>query len=129
MDYLGDTVTIVRHFSGSGKMGDSARKILEAVDAGENRLFISAISLVEVLYLSEKNRIQIHLQEVIELIGQSTNYDIVDLNPQIIILSETIKFRDIFDRLIMATARYLGVSLISSDKEITKSGLIKTVWN
>ena len=128
MNYLGDTVTIVRHFSGSGKMGKSARKILDGVDAGENRLFISSISLVEILYLSEKKRIQIQLQGAIELIGQSTNYDVVDLTPQIIILAETLKFRDIFDRLIMATARYLGVPLVTSDREIAKSGLIETVW-
>jgi predicted nucleic acid-binding protein len=81
MDYLGDTVTIVRHFSGSGKIGKSARKILDGVDAGEDRLFISSISLVEILYLSEKKRIQIQLQGAIELIGQSTNYDVVDLTP------------------------------------------------
>lgn len=87
MNYLGDTVTIVRHFSGSGKMGKSARKILDGVDAGENRLFISSISLVEILYLSEKKRIQIQLQGAIELIGQSTNYDVVDLTPRIIILA------------------------------------------
>jgi predicted nucleic acid-binding protein len=83
MDSLGDTVTIVRHFSGSGKMGKSARKILDGVDAGENRFFISSISLVKILYLSEKKRIQIQLQGVIELIGRSTNHDIVDLTPQI----------------------------------------------
>ena len=55
--------------------------------------------------------------------------DVVDLTPQIIILAETLKFKDIFDRLIMATARYLGVPLVSSDREITKSGLIETVWD
>lgn len=128
MDFLGDTVTIVRHFSGSGRMGKSARKILEGVDAGENRLFISSISLVEILYLSEKNRIKVHLQKAIDLISQSANYDVVDLNPQIIILAETLKFREIFDRLIMATARYLGVPLISSDVAISRSGLIETIW-
>jgi PIN domain nuclease of toxin-antitoxin system len=128
MDFLGDTVTIVRHFSGSGRMGKSARKILEGVDAGENRLFISSVSLVEILYLSEKNRIKVHLQKVVDLISQSANYDIVDLNPPIIILAETLKFREIFDRLIMATARYLGVPLISSDMAISRSGLIETIW-
>lgn len=128
MDFLGDTVTIVRHFSGSGRMGKSARKILEGVDAGENRLFISSISLVEILYLSEKNRIRVHLQKAVDLISQSANYDVVDLNPQIIILAETLKFREIFDRLIMATARYLGVPLISSDVAISRSGLIEIIW-
>lgn len=128
MDFLGDTVTIVRHFSRSGRMGKSAWKILEGVDAGENRLFISSVSLVEILYLSEKNRIRVQLQEAIDLISQSANYDVVDLNPQIIVLAETLKFRDIFDRLIMATARYLGVPLISSDVAISRSGLIETIW-
>jgi len=61
MQYLLDTVTIVRHFSGNGKIGHEAADILDTVDARNDLLIISVISLMEILYISEKNRIAIDL--------------------------------------------------------------------
>jgi len=49
MQHLLDTVTIVRHFSGVGKVGEKARGVLN--DSG-NLFIISVISLMEVMYLS-----------------------------------------------------------------------------
>lgn len=62
MNYLADTVTIVRHFSGAGRIGLAARLFLEGVKSGENYLFFSTLSLVEIFYLSEKKRIGIDLE-------------------------------------------------------------------
>ena len=51
MQYLLDTVTIVHHFAGTGKLGRKAQKILNSTG---NTYVISVISLMEVLYFSEK---------------------------------------------------------------------------
>ena len=59
MEYLADTVAIIRHFSGTGRIGRAARLVLEGVEKGENNLFLSSVSLVEILYLAEKKRIGI----------------------------------------------------------------------
>nr|MBC8232805.1 hypothetical protein [bacterium] len=53
MDYLADTVALVRHLRGGRKIGASARQILREADAGENIVAISAVTLMEILYLSE----------------------------------------------------------------------------
>ena len=87
MNYLADTITIVRHFSGAGRIGRAARVVLEGVERGENDLFLSSISLVEILY------------------------------------------PEIFDRLIISTAQYLGVPLITSDQGIRESGFVETIWS
>jgi len=50
MNYLADTVTIIRHFSKSGRIGRKASSILEIVEEGEHHLFLSTISLVEILF-------------------------------------------------------------------------------
>jgi PIN domain nuclease of toxin-antitoxin system len=92
MEYLADTVTIIRHFSGAGHIGRQAKSILEGVEKGEHRMFLSTISLVEILYLSEKKRITINLGESLEMMDESTNYSIVDLTPDIVKLAENIDF-------------------------------------
>ena len=128
MDYLADTVTIIRHFSGSGRIGRKARTILEGVEEGEHRLFLSTLSLVEILYLSEKKRIAISLGETLEMIEGSANYSIVDLTVPVVRFGERVKYPEIFDRLIISTAQYLDVPLITSDKAIHKTGLVETIW-
>lgn len=129
MDYLADTVTIIRHFSGTGRIGRKARTILEGVEEGDHHLFLSTVSLVEILYLSDKKRIMINLGESLDIIDDSANYSIVDLTTEIVKFAEKIDFPEIFDRLIISTARYLGVHILTSDRAIRSSGFVEAVWS
>ena len=129
MDYLADTVTVIRHFSGVGRIGRKARTILEGVEQGDHHLFLSTVSLVEILYLSEKNRIMINLGESLDIIDDSANYSIVDLTTKIVKFAEKIDFPEIFDRLIMSTARSLDIPILTSDKAIRNSGIVETIWS
>lgn len=128
MDYLADTVTIIRHFSKTGAIGKEARSILTAAEKGKHRIHLSVLSLVEIMYLSQKNRIAIDLSETIRIINTSENYSIIDLSPDIVAVADSIGFYELFDRLIIATARFLDVPLLSCDKEIRKSQIVKIIW-
>ena len=127
MDYLADTVTIVRHFSGVGRIGRAARLVLEGVENGENYLFLSTVSMVEILYLSEKKRIGINLENSLQKIKSSRNYSVVDLTSNIISIAAKIRYPEIFDRLIISTAQYLDIPLITSDQGIKESGFVETI--
>ncbi len=127
MDYLLDTVTIVRHLTNSGKIPDRIRKILDN-KSGENQFFIAAISLMEILYLADKNRINVSIDEVIETIEKSVFYQFVDLSPEIIIEAKNIDFYELHDRMILATALYLNIPIISSDRKFKALKNIKVIW-
>ena len=43
-------------------------------------------------------------------------------------VAEQIEFPDIFDRLIMATAQYLGIPVLTSDKDMTSKNVVETIW-
>ncbi len=81
MDYLVDTVALVRHLRGGRKIGTRARQILREADAGERIVAISAVTLMEILYLSESRRIPIDLDAVRRLLKRSINYCIVPITP------------------------------------------------
>ncbi|MBI5207315.1 MAG: hypothetical protein HY934_05925, partial [Candidatus Firestonebacteria bacterium] len=81
MEYLADTVTIVRHFAKTGQISKNAKSIIEEVEKGKHHIFISVISLVEIMYLSQKMRINIDLTETLQVINTSINYSTVDLTP------------------------------------------------
>jgi PIN domain nuclease of toxin-antitoxin system len=128
MQYLADTVTIVRYFSDTGRMGVAARSAMDGADRKQNIIFISVFTLAEILYLAEKGRISIDLLQVAEIIASTSNYQIVDLNLEIIVEAQNVKGLELHDRLIVATARTLGIPIITSDTAITKSGLLEVIW-
>jgi len=100
MKYLLDTVAVVRHLSGQGKMGRKAATILDHIQTREDKLLISAVSLMEILYLAEKHRIPISLPQTLDLIESSDKYEVIDLNPAILRVAMDITFPELHDRLI-----------------------------
>jgi predicted nucleic acid-binding protein len=51
------------------------------------------------------------------------------LSPDILRVAETIEFHELHDRLILATAKWLGVKIISSDSEFRKVEGIEVLWD
>ena len=129
MSFLLDTVTIIRHFSQQGRMGQKAAKALKRIDDGQDNAFISVISLMEILYLAERNRIDIHFEETLNLIERSSNYFIVDLTPQILTVAKTVEFPELHDRLILATAKFLDIPVVSSDRLFDQIPGISVLWD
>lgn len=82
MEYLADTVAIIRHFSRTGKIGKKALEILKDADAGINTIWISTVSLAEIMYLAERKRIDLILEKFLDTIDNLLNYKIVDLNKE-----------------------------------------------
>jgi predicted nucleic acid-binding protein len=129
MQYLLDTVTIIRHFSGRGRIGRVATQILDTIEEHDDVLVISVISLMEIMYLAERNRITINLTETLARIESSTKYVIINLNPEILRVAETIAFYELHDRLILATAKWLDIPIMSSDKAFENVPGIKVIWD
>jgi PIN domain nuclease of toxin-antitoxin system len=128
MQYLLDTVTVVRHFSGKGKIGAAAAQILDTIEERDDLLVISVVSLMEIMYLAEKQRISINLHKTLTHIEVSSKYTIINLLPEILQVAETITFPDLHDRLILATAKWLDVPIISSDGAFETVPGVEVIW-
>jgi len=129
MECLADTIAIIRYFSELEPLGRKAKEVLEGADKGENVIWISIISVVEIMYLAEKNRIPLDLEELMEVLEKTNNYIVVDLDLEIVNVASKISGMDLHDRLIVATAKYLEVPIISNDKVIRNSGIIDIIWD
>lgn len=129
MQYLADTVAVIRHFASVGKIGKAAKSILQDADNGKNKILISIMSMVEILYLSERNRIPLNLGETRRKLLRLDNYDIVDLDLDIVETARTVKGLELHDRLIVSTALSLNVPILTSDQIITDSRQIDVIWS
>jgi len=129
MQYLLDTVTLVRHFTGKGKIGQVAAHLLDAIEESDDSFFVSVVSLMGIMYLAEKNRIAIGLSETLKSLEASSKYTIINLSPEILQVAETVEFYELHDRLILATAKWLDVKVISSDHEFKKVQDVEVLWD
>ena len=128
MNYLLDTIAVIRYLSNTGKISAKVKTIFNKAENGENKLFISTISFMEIMYLAEKNRIPITLEIVIEKIRISSIYKIVNLSIDIILTAKTVEFHELHDRLILATAKYFDIPIISSDLKFKEVSNIEVIW-
>ncbi len=111
------------------RLSPSARSVFENADSAKAVIVIPAIVLAESLYLAEKGRIKAKAGDILRLVENALNYRLYPLDLSVIQIAwELRKIPEINDRVIAATARRLGLELITDDKAIRQSGYVQTLW-
>lgn len=117
-----------------GEFSKTTLKLIERL-AGDNELYLSAISLWELSMLESKGRIILSepcllwIQQALAVPG----LNLVPLNPEISVDSANLPAEfhgDPADRIIVATARYLNAKLFTRDAKIinyAKAGYLEAI--
>jgi PIN domain nuclease of toxin-antitoxin system len=131
--YVVDTHTIVWYLESNPKLSDRARNLLDQTSDDGYLIHISAISIVEICYLLERDRIP---STILQTILQNLQLP----RPTLTIVSMDIEVArsiseinratvpDMPDRIIAATAPYLKLPLITCDHKIQACNAIETIW-
>ena len=129
-----DTHTLLWMVENHPRLGAGAAGAMNRAGR-EDRLSISAITLWEIGLLASKQRIDLHrdvmewVHEVLALPGLS----LVQLLPEIAVTSTRLPFEmhpDPADRILVATARRLGATLVTADRallDLAGSGRFKAM--
>ncbi|MBI5788442.1 MAG: PIN domain-containing protein [Candidatus Schekmanbacteria bacterium] len=127
-EFVTDTMGLILRIE-QRKLSSAARTIFNAVEAGKAVVYIPALVLGEILYLSEKQKIGISLQDVADYLKCYPNYKEYPMNFAVTQSAAQIAdIRELHDRLIAGTARLLALSLITNDSIIQTSAFVKTIW-
>ncbi len=130
--FVADTHALIWYLFNDPRLSTKARKaIADAADAGLE-IGISSISVAEIVYLIEKGRIPSStLDEVLRVLNDAEReLKEVALTADIASHMRGIpreEVPDLPDRVIAATARLLGVPVITRDGRI-RSSVLQTVW-
>jgi PIN domain nuclease of toxin-antitoxin system len=106
------------------RLGRQAAKTIELASR-QNRLAVSAITPWEIGLLDSKKRINLHkdaLAWVREALAQP-GLTLIPLEPEIAVASSRLPFDmhpDPADRILVATARHLGATLVTADANLLK---------
>ena len=126
--YVSDTMALVLWME-KRKQSPLVKSIFKNIENGTSKLYIPAIVLAEIGYLSERKRIDTGLRDVKQVLKDSGNIKLVPLDTETIYNAfEIDDIPELHDRLISATARKLGLELITNDKVISDSKYVKTIW-
>ena len=128
MRVLLDTHAVLWAAEGDARLGASAAEMLRTLKAGEAA--ISDITLVEIAMLTKKGRIRLSVSTVEYLRGIQRNYPPLVIVPEIAAQAMDLELPhgDPFDRIIVASARYHQVPLLTRDRNISASGLVRVIW-
>ena len=129
MDLLLDThVWIWLSLEKNKSLSEKSKK---AMDSSDHK-WISAISCWELAKLVEKKRISFSIPSLawIRRSLNEFNIRVADLSPEIAVESTVLRGlnRDPADQIIVATARILGMPLVTADKQILEFPEVDTIW-
>lgn len=131
MTALLDTHILIWWLNESGRLSPAQQNVLSAADAG-SPLLVSDISLWEVATLWSLGRIELALG-LRDWLDKAVAPPLVrrqGISPaiaaELAILPESFH-RDPADRILVATARVLGATLLTQDRRIVDSGLATTL--
>jgi len=119
--YVIDTHALVWYLTDDNRLGVKAREILTKIDNGESTGVIPSIVILEAMAIFEKRGLHNLFAEIYAEIKESSNYLIYPLSSEIIdeIINLPLEL-ELHDRIILATAKYLGTPLITKDRALRK---------
>ena len=131
MKALLDTHILVHWISGSVPLSDGHRAVIQSA-GGDNPLWVSDITLWEIATLESLGRIELDLP-LRDWLERATAPPLVrraHITPAV--AAEVAALPDSFhrdpgDRIIVATARVVGATLLTQDDRIRKSGLVPII--
>lgn len=131
MTPLLDTHVLIWWLQGDGPLSAAQRRVLSAAEA-ESPLRVSDISLWEIVTLHRLGRIRLGLP-LREWLEKAVAPPLVrrhGISPAIAAELAALPdsfHRDPADRILVATARILGATLLTNDRRIVNSGLVETL--
>lgn len=128
MRALLDTHAVIWAAEGDERLGASAGELLRFLKEGE--AVLSDITLLEIAMLAKKGRIELSVSAEEYLRAIQRNYPLLTITSEIASLAVDLDLPqgDPFDRTIVASAIYHKLPLLTRDKNISASGLVRTVW-
>lgn len=92
-------------------------------------IFIPSIVIAEALSIFDKKRLSFDFKNLFKKIKASENFVLIALDYPILEKMVALKeIPELHDKIIVSTAKYLKVPIVTKDKTLHKLPTIKTIW-
>lgn len=129
MNFVTDTHALLWWFANSPKISPKASAIFEKCEKGENVIFVPSIVIAEALSIFDKKRISFNFKKLFKEIHDSENFILIALDYPILQKMVALKnIPELHDKIIVSTAKYLNLPIITKDETLQNLPNIKTFW-
>ncbi len=140
---IADTHAVLHYLHDDPELGRHASSFIEKAEKEHNRIGVSSISLLELIYLIKKGEYQAAaLSKVMdEMADPSSVLQHIPVTEIIVVKTQQIPWKvdqdppekpkenkDPWDRVITATAWFYKVPLLTQDGFLKKLSMIQTIW-
>ena len=127
--YVTDTHALFWYLINSSELGPNARLAFDEADAGQALIYVPAIVIAELYYLNEKKGKPLDFATKYARLAQSKQFVLLAFYPtHVLDFDPCNAITEMHDRIIVGAARRMNAKLLTRDKQITKSGIVITVW-
>ena len=127
-EYVTDTMALILRLE-NRKLPEKTKQIFERAERGEVEIYIPAMVLAEIGYLSEKGRIETNIEEVKDYCHNYRTIKEKEITFKAVENAFTIDdIPELHDRIIAGTAMEIGLELLTNDPKMEESSCVKTVW-
>ena len=129
MNFVADTHALLWWFTDSPRISSKASVIFEKCEKGEGVIFIPSIVIAEALSIFDKKRVSFDFRNLFKKIKSSENFVLIALDYPILEKMVALKeVPELHDKIIVSTAKYLKLPIITKDKILQKLTSLKTIW-
>lgn len=129
MNFVADTHALLWWFTDSPRISSKASVIFEKCEKGEGVIFIPSIVIAEALSIFDKKRVSFDFRNLFKEIKASENFVLIALDYPILEKMVALKeVPELHDKIIVSTAKYLKLPIITKDKILQKLTSVKTIW-
>lgn len=129
MNFVTDTHALLWWFTDSPKITAKVSAIFEKCERGENIIFVPSIVIAEALSIFDKKRIAFNFKKLFKNIHDSENFILVALDYSILLKMINLKdISELHDKIIVSTAKYLNIPIITKDEFLQRLPNVKTIW-
>lgn len=127
--FVSDTMAVILWLE-KRRMPKNAKEIFSRAEKNEVKLYVPAMVVVEVGYLSEKKKIEISLHSVVSYINKFENITLKVVDADVIQCAFKITdIPELHDRLIAAAGMQLNCPIITNDPKIIASQFVANIWD
>lgn len=132
MRVVADSHAIIWFVQGSPRLSDGAASALADAEASDG-IVVSVATLLDLWYVTQTTQ-GVSVDDLGRLRSVMESSPKVDLHPIDLAVADATtsisrdQLGDPWDRFILATARVLGIPLVTRDDKIRKTKLVETIW-